>query len=70
MSRVRPYTKQMKQNETGLFYYVKPNFDVSEGNVLRTERDFLSQIYFEYENRCYREIEKEKKVDAVVGNNL
>lgn len=60
----------MKQNETGLFYYVKPNFDMSERNVLRTEKDFLSQLYFDYENRCYREIEREKRVGAGIGNNL
>ena len=61
LNRTRPYTKQMKQNETGFFYYVRPNFDMSERNVLRTEKDFLSQLYFEYENRCYREIEREKR---------
>ena len=70
LNRTRPYTKQMKQNETGFFYYVRPNFDMSERNVLRTEKDFLSQLYFEYENRCYREIEREKRVGAGVGNKL
>ena len=56
------YNMKRIQKETGISYYVKPNFDTSSKNVFNVERDLLGNYYQFYQQQCINEINKERFV--------
>lgn len=56
------YNMKRIQKETGIPYYVKPNFDTSSKNVFNVERDLLGNYYQFYQQQCINEINKERFV--------
>lgn len=71
--RSRPsaeYPIGRKEPITGLVYYVRPRFDRSEANVIKTEKQFLESRFRDFELYCSVDIQKEKSVGLRMGDDV
>ena len=64
------YQVARKQPETGLSYYVRRQFDRSEGNVIKTEKQFLESRLRDFELYCSMDIQRESRVGVRMGDDV
>lgn len=64
------YQVSRKQPETGLTYYVRRQFDRSEGNVLKTEKQFLESRFRDFELYCSMDLQRESRVGVRMGDDV
>lgn len=64
------YQVSRLQQETGLTYYVRRQFDRSEGNVLKTEKQFLESRFRDFELYCSMDLQRESRVGVRMGDDV
>lgn len=55
------------QPDTQLPYFVRRQFDRSEGNVLKTEKQFLESQFPHYEYLCSLNLQEQERVGVWMG---